>query len=111
MTGLTVVGLKETCAHEFSHAWVGENVPTERHARIARDAEEGFCEMIGYLLMDSQGEEGQKNRILQNRYTRGQVQLFIEAEKLYGFDDILDWMQYGDTSQLEEGHLDEVRDM
>jgi hypothetical protein len=111
LTGVTLVGLKATCAHEFSHAWVGENVPPERHARIARDAEEGFCELVAYLLMDSQGEEGQKKFILQNRYTRGQVELFIEAEKRYGFDQILDWMKYGETAQLEDGHLDEVRDV
>jgi hypothetical protein len=111
LTGLPLVELKATCAHEFSHAWVGENVPKERHARLARDAEEGFCELVAYLLMDSQGEEGQKKFILQNRYTRGQVELFIEAEKRYGFDQILDWMEYGETAQLEEGHLDKVRDV
>jgi hypothetical protein len=67
--------------------------------------------MVGYLLMDSQQEEGEKKRVLANRYTRGQVDLFIEAEQRYGFDQILDWMQYGTTSQLEAGHLDEIRDV
>ncbi len=111
LTGQSAAQLREVCAHELSHAWVGENVPGERHARIARDAEEGFCEMMGYLLMDSQGEEGEKKRVLANTYTRGQVNLFIEAEQEYGFDAILDWMQYGTTDRLEEGHLDEVRDV
>ena len=54
MTGLPLAELKSTCAHEFSHAWVGENVPKERRARLGRDAEEGFCELAAYLLMDSQ---------------------------------------------------------
>lgn len=111
LTGLPLSQLEEVCAHELSHAWVGENVPPERHARIERDAEEGFCEMMGYLLMDAMGEEGEKQRVLANAYTRGQVQLFIEAEQQYGFDEILDWMQYGVTGRLEEGHLDEVRDV
>jgi hypothetical protein len=111
MAGLPQAELKETCAHEYSHTWVGENVSPERHARIARDAEEGFCEMMGYLLMDDQQEEAEKKRVLANHYTRGQVQLFIEAEQNYGFEDILDWMRYGVTSRLEEGHLDEVRDV
>jgi len=111
MTGLPLAELKSTCAHEYSHAWVGENVPKERHARLGRDAEEGFCEMVAYLLMDSQGEEGQKKFILQNRYTRGQVELFIEAEKRFGFDQVLDWMKYGVAAQLEEGHLDALRDV
>jgi hypothetical protein len=111
MTGLPLAELKATCAHEYSHAWVGENVPKERRAGLGRDAEEGFCELVAYLLMDSQGEELQKRFILQNRYTRGQVELFIEAEKRYGFDQVLDWMKYGTASQLAEGHLDQLRDV
>ena len=49
--------------------------------------------------------------MLQNRYTRGQIDLFIEAEKRYGFDQVLDWMKYGVTAQLEAGHVDELRDV
>jgi hypothetical protein len=111
MTGLPLSELKETCAHEYSHTWVGENVPTERHRRIARDAEEGFCEMIGYLYVDSLHDEEEKKRVLANNYTRGQVALFIQAEQQYGFDDVLDWMRYGVASKLEAGHLDEIRDV
>lgn len=111
MTGLPLAELKATCAHEYSHAWVGENVPKERHARLARDAEEGFCELVAYLLMDSQQEEGQKKFILQNHYTRGQVNLFIEAEQRYGFDQVMDWMKYGVAPELEPDHLDEIRDV
>jgi hypothetical protein len=111
LTGLPVAQLRETCAHEYSHAWVGENVPKERRARLGRDAEEGFCELVGYLLMDSQNEEVEKKRVLQNRYTRGQIDLFLEAEKRYGFDQVLDWMKYGVTAQLEAGHVDELRDV
>lgn len=111
LTGQSAAQLEEVCAHELSHAWVGENVPPERHARLQRDTEEGFCEMMGYLLVDSKGEEAEKKRVLANAYTRGQVNLFVEAEQEYGFDEILDWMQYGVTDRLEEGHLDEVRDI
>ena len=111
MTGLPLAELKATCAHEYTHAWVGENVPKERRAGLGRDAEEGFCELVAYLLMDSQREEGQKKFILKNRYTRGQIDLFIEAEKRYGFDQVLDWMKYGVAAQLEEGHVDTLRDV
>lgn len=111
LTGLPLVELKATAAHELSHAWVGENVPVERHARLARDAEEGFCEMVAYLLMDSQNEAGQKKFILKNYYTRGQVQLFIAAEEHYGFDAILDWMKFGTADRLEEGQMDKIRDI
>jgi hypothetical protein len=111
MTGLPLAELKATCAHEYSHAWVGENVPPERRARLGRDAEEGFCELVAYLLMDSQGEEAQEKFILQNHYTRGQIDLFIEAEKRYGFDQVMDWMKYGEAGQLEAGHVDQLRDV
>jgi hypothetical protein len=110
MTGLPLAELKETCAHEYSHAWVGENVDRAQRG-LGRDAEEGFCEMVGYLLMESQSEEAEKKRVLENRYTRGQVDLFLEAEKRYGFDQILDWMKYGVAAQLAAGHLDEIRDV
>jgi hypothetical protein len=111
MTGLPLAELKATCAHEYSHAWVGENVPQERRAGLGHDAQEGFCELVAYLLMDSQREAGQKKFILQNRYTRGQIDLFIEAEKRYGFDQVLDWMKYGVTGQLVAGHVDQLRDV
>jgi hypothetical protein len=111
LTGQSQAQLEEVCAHELSHAWVGENVSPERHARIERDTEEGFCEMMGYLYVASRGEEQEKNRVLANAYTRGQVQLFIDAEQQYGFNEILDWMQYGVASRLEAGHLDEIRNV
>jgi len=111
LTGMPLAQVKETCAHEYSHAWVNENVPKERRARLGRDAEEGFCELVGYLLMDSQNEQVEKKRVLENHYTRGQVQLFIEAEQRFGFEDVLDWMKYGESSQLAEGHVEELRDV
>ncbi len=111
LTGQPMNQLGEVCAHELSHAWVGENVPEERHDRLARDAEEGFCEMNGYLYADSQGDEEEKKRVLANTYTRGQVKLFVEAEQEYGYEQILDWMKYGEDPILEEGHLDVIRDV
>ena len=111
LVGMPLAQVKETCAHEYSHAWVGENVPRERRARLGRDAEEGFCELIGYLLMDSQNEDQEKERVLRNHYTRGQINLFLEAEQRYGFDEVLDWMKYGVAPQLEAGHVDELRDV
>lgn len=125
LTGRPLVEFKATCAHELAHAWVAENVPAKRkrispdsffpefeQKRIlGNDAEEGFCELVAYMLMDSKHEEAQKKIILENLYTRGQTALFIEAEKRYGFNDIMDWMQYGETAQLEVGHLDDIRNV
>ena len=111
LTGMPLADLKDTCAHELSHAWVAENVPRERRKRLGRDAEEGFCELVGYLLMVSQGELAEQQRVLANHYTRGQVELFIEAERRYGFYEVLDWMKYGESVELRAGHLDELRDV
>jgi hypothetical protein len=111
LTGLPVAELRSVCAHEYSHAWVRDNVPQARHARLGRDAEEGFCELVAYLLTDSQHEAVEEKRILQNHYTRGQIALFIEAEQRYGFNEVLDWMKYGVAPQLEAGHVDELRDV
>jgi hypothetical protein len=111
MSGLPLAELKSTCAHEYAHTWVHENVSKERKAGLARDAEEGFCELVAYRLMDAQREEGQKKFILQNRYTRGQIDVFIEAEKRYGFDQVLDWMKYGELAQLEADRVDKLRDV
>jgi hypothetical protein len=111
MSGLPLAELKSTCAHEYAHTWVGENVSRERKTGLGRDAEEGFCELVAYLLMDAQREEGQKKFIRENRYTRGQIDGFIEAEKRYGFDQVLDWMKYGEDAQLEAGRLEKLRDV
>jgi hypothetical protein len=52
--------------------------------------------------MDAQREEGQKRVILGNAYSRGQIQMFIEAEKRYGLDDVLEWMKHGVDAQLKD---------
>jgi len=100
MTGLPLSWLQAGCAHELSHAWVAENVPPARRRTLAREAEEGFCELVAYLSSSARNEEDQKAMILSNAYTRGQVQLFIAAEATYGLNDVLDWMRYGTDPRL-----------
>ncbi|MGN6553833.1 MAG: protein DA1 [Verrucomicrobiota bacterium] len=102
LSGLTRGALRSTCAHEYSHAWVQDNVPAERKKRLGHDAEEGFCELVAYLLMTAEQNERQKQDILDNAYTRGQIDWFVEAEKKFGFNDVLDWMRYGVDDQLSD---------
>jgi len=111
MSALPQAEFKATCAHEYSHAWVFENVPLERRKTLSRDAHEGFCELLAYLLMNSLNEESEKKRIVRNAYTRGQIDLFIEAEKKFGINDILDWMRWGVGSRLIDGNLADVRNV
>jgi len=109
MTGLPPAGFQATCAHEFGHAWISQNVPDNRRKQLRRNTEEGFCELLAYLYVDSLHEESEKTNILRNTYTRGQVQVFIAAEQQFGINDILEWLQFGVDPQLAADQLDRIR--
>lgn len=111
MSALSRGELRATCAHELSHAWVSANVPPDRREELRGDAEEGFCELVAYLLVDSENDATEKKVILQNKYTRGQVELFIEAEKTYGFNDVLDWMKWGTDTELAADEPNRIRNV
>lgn len=111
MSALPRTELKATCAHELSHAWVAQNVSAARKESLDQDAEEGFCELVAYLLMDSENENAQKKAILQNNYTRGQVELFIAAENTYSFNDVLDWMKWGTDDELDAEEPRRIHDI
>lgn len=100
-----------TCAHECGHAWINENVPAERNTSLDRDTVEGFCELLSYLCMDALHEERAKKEILKNLYTRGQIQAFIKAEEQYGFNDVVEWIKYGDEESLDIDRPEMVRNL
>ncbi len=109
MSALSRAETKSTYAHELSHAWVAQNVSRERRKKLDQDAQEGFCELISYLLMDADNEEGEKRSILQSSYTRGQIDSFVAAERAHGLNDVLDWMKWGTDSYLDPNDPDQVR--
>jgi len=109
LSGLPLAELKATCAHEFGHVWLNENLTPKRREALGHDANEAFCELLAYKLMDAQNEETEKKLIQRNNYTRGQIRLFIEAQDRYGFNDILDWVQYGTDNELSEEEPSRVR--
>ena len=111
MSGLPRSELKAVCAHELSHTWVFQNVPGARKKSLSRDAHEGFCELVAYKLMSAEEDEAEKAQIRRNRYTRGQIDLFIEADEKYGFNDIVDWMKYGADAALHGEDLNRVRNV
>jgi hypothetical protein len=111
MSALTPGETRQVAAHEFTHVWIHENVSPERQKTFKGDGEEGFCELVSYLLMDAMQDEAQKKRIRKNAYTRGQIQLFIEANDRFGFNDVVDWVKYGLASTLKSGELQQVRDI
>ena len=100
MEGLTLSAFQATCAHEYGHAWLNQHLPAGRRETLSRDANEGFCELLAFLFMESQHNEAQQALILRNAYTRGQVHLFVEAESRYGINEVLEWMLYGADGRL-----------
>jgi hypothetical protein len=109
LSALPRAEFKAVCAHEYTHAWVYENVSNARRKTLSSDAHEGFCELVAFLLLDAKGEEEGKRRILRNTYTRGQIDAFIEAERRCGFNDVVDWVKYGVDSRLDRNDLSRVR--
>jgi hypothetical protein len=111
MSALTARQLRAVCAHEISHAWVFENVPAARRKSLGRDAHEGFCELVAYLLMNSDQDADGIKAILRNAYTRGQIDCFIASEERFGFNDIVDWMKYGADPLLDCNNPARVRNL
>jgi hypothetical protein len=109
MSGLTKPALKSVYAHELAHAWIFESVSPERQTRMRPEAREGFCELVAYLLMTAQGERTAIAEIRSNGYTRGQIDLFIEAESRFGFNEVVEWMKYGEDGSLRASDLTRVR--
>lgn len=111
LSALPAYSFKSTCAHELGHAWMHDNVSPERMKTLHHDAIEGFCELVSYLLAESQGDEAAKKSILLNLYTRGQIHLFIDSERRFGFNDVVDWIKYGVDDRLKADEPNRLRDV
>jgi hypothetical protein len=109
MSGLPLSWFQATCAHEYGHTWVGEHLSKARKDTISKDAEEGFCELLGFLFMESANDPSATSMILRNAYTRGQIDLFVAAQRSYGFNEILDWMQFGSDDRLSADEPGRIR--
>jgi hypothetical protein len=107
LSGLPKYRLMAVCAHEFAHAWVRENVASARD--MDRDAEEGFCELMAYRLVELFHQETEMDAIKNNRYTRGQIDLFLDADTAYGFYIVTQWMKWGTDQRLLEEQPDRIR--
>lgn len=109
LSGLPQTWFRSTCAHECGHTWLTENMPAERKAGINRNAVEGFCELLAYLYAEHLGDAEAKSMILANTYSRGQIQVFVETEKQYGLNDIVEWIKYGTDPELSAENLSKVK--
>jgi hypothetical protein len=107
LSGLDRGNTRGVIAHELTHAWVADNVAEDR--RFCGDAEEGFCELIAYLVAESKGDEQTMQRIKDNAYTRGQFKLYLEAKRRYQLQTVLDWVKFGTQSRIDPSDIDQVR--
>lgn len=107
--GMPLSFFKATCAHEYTHTWLNETLSESRRRSVSKDAVEGFCELVSYLYMDSLHDEAAKARILNNAYTRGQIDLFVAAERTFGFNDIVEWIKSGVDDRLDESEPNRIR--
>lgn len=109
LNGLSEPQLEAVVAHELAHAWLNENLSTARWATLSKEAVEGFCELIAYDLMQERNYEAQKSIIKESPYTIGQLDAFVAAESLHGFNAVLDWIKAGETPKLDAADPDGIR--
>lgn len=109
LSGMSRSQLEAVAAHEFTHAWINENISDERKAVLSREALEGFCELVAYDLMQQRNHEFEQTSIKENPYTAGQIEAFLAAEKLHGFNAVLDWVKAGEAASLDVNDPDGVR--
>ena len=102
INGLGRARLAAVSAHEFTHAWMHENVPETR--KLEKDTIEGFCELVAFKLMSERRDEVETKVILANAYTRGQVNAFVQAENEMQFSRVINWLKTGVDEQLSEAN-------
>ncbi len=100
LQGLRPARVAAICAHEYTHAWMHQNVPAGRY--LATDTVEGFCELVAFKLMTERNETIEKKIILSNSYTSGQISTLIKAEDRYRFHEILQWIKTGIDLQINQ---------
>jgi len=107
LSGQTAGETRATYAHELTHAWLAANVPAER--QLGRLAAEGFCELIGHLLVRQLNDARTQQVIASNAYTRGQFALFRAASESYTLQPVIDWIKFGQEAELDAADIDMVR--
>jgi hypothetical protein len=94
------------CAHEYTHAWLCQNIPEGR--MIESDTVEGFCELVAYKLMTDRNEAVEKKVILDNSYTSGQIHSLVKAEDRYRFYEIVKWIKTGVDVKIDGANTGRV---
>lgn len=102
--GLTQDRMTVVAAHEYAHAWLHENV----RRKLNQDAVEGFCDWIAYKFIEQKNSPVETRLLLESRYSEGQLQAFIAAEKQQNFYRVMQWVKEGVDPALDPEHLDRI---
>src|SRR5215213_9547072 len=94
------------CAHEYGHAWLNENVASGRE--LDSDTVEGFCELLAYKYISDKGDKVEKKLLLENDYTRGQIDVLVKGEAAYNFYYVTRWVLKGEDSRVEASKLERL---
>jgi hypothetical protein len=106
LSGVLKAQFMATCAHEYTHTWLNEH--SEKTRTLHKDTVEGFCELMAWKYVAAKNDRAELNRILDNPYTRGQVDALIAAEQRYQFYRVIDWIHRGVDSWLDVDKLDRL---
>jgi hypothetical protein len=86
--GLPEIALIETIAHEWAHAWQGENCPLLQD-RLIR---EGFAEWAAYKALRAMGQHNGVAPMERSSKLYGEgLRAMIEMERKYGVSGVLDF--------------------
>ena len=107
LNGLPEAWLLSAAAHGVAHAWLLEQVPTER--RLTSSTVEGFCEWIAWHTLESLGQRPEADRLRTADLSQGQLEVFLEADRVYDMFRILEWVRFGADDRLVAGDTDRVR--
>ena len=99
LNGLRKSRVAAVCAHEYTHAWLHENVVEGR--KLDSDTIEGFCELVAFKLVSDRHDTVERKIILDNSYTSGQIHSLVKAEDRYRFPEIVKWMKDGVDDKVD----------
>ncbi len=99
--GLTRERMIVVAAHEYAHAWIHENV----RRKMNQDCVEGFCDWLAWKVITQKSAPYETKVLLDSRYSRGQLQAFIAAEKEHGFYRVMLWVKGGNDPEIEIENL------
>lgn len=93
MSGQLRTTTLSTCAHEFAHLWLNENLKPGR--KLDPDTREALCELFAFKLAARRGDTNEIARIKVNPYTKGVVLSALEFEAREGLPGVMSWVRNG----------------